>query len=281
MSEDFFYSIPWRAISPHPGAHASALQGGTDEFAGLVNLMANPQPRHIDVRASLQNPLGQWMVRSFRQRSSIQVQVIADLSGSMGYQGIRDKRETLARLTASIAWSSYREGDRFGFQAADAHLIERLILPCRLHKGGVPELFTQLLHYSPEGGGMMGLYDAAGRLGRSRSLVFLISDFHQPFNDLAELMRRLSRHDVVPVVIWDPAEFQALPEYGLVVIEDPETGEKRRLFMRPRLKEQFTARFEARKVELENIFAPYGRGPLFMTEGFSADRLTRYFLMGR
>lgn len=281
MTEDFFYSIPWRAISPHPGAHASALQGGTDEFAGLVNLMANPQPRHIDVRASLQNPLGQWMVRSFRQRSSIQVQVIADLSGSMGYQGIRDKRETMARLVASISWSSYREGDRFGFQAADAQLVETLTRPCRIYKGGVPEIFTQILDHPRRGSGMTGLFDAAGRLGRTRSLVFLISDFHQPLEDLAELMRRLSRHDVVPVVIWDPAEFEKLPEYGLVVIEDPETGGKRRLFMRPRLKEEFMARFETRKVDLEDLFAPYGRGPLFLTEGFSADRLTRYFLMGR
>jgi uncharacterized protein (DUF58 family) len=280
LTQDFFYSIPWRAISPHPGAHASALQGGTDEFAGLVNLMANPQPRHIDVRASLQNPLGQWMVRSFRQRSSIPVQVIADLSGSMGFKGLRDKREIVARLVTAIAWSAYREGDRFGFQAADAHLIDALTLPCRIYKGGVPELFTQILHYPRQGEGMQGLYDAAGRLGRTRSLVFVISDFHQPLSDLAELMRRLSRHDVVPVVIWDPAEFEALPEYGLVVVEDPETGKKRRLFMRPHLKEQFMARFEARKVELENLFSPYGRGPLFMTGDFSPDRLTRYFLIG-
>jgi uncharacterized protein (DUF58 family) len=281
LSEDFFYRISWRAISPHPGAHASAFQGGTDEFAGVVNLMANPQPRHIDVRASLQNPLGQWMVRSFRQRSSIQVQVIADLSGSMSYQGLRDKRETLARVVRSIAWSAYREGDRFGFQAADANLIEALTLPCRIYKGGVPELFTQLLHHSRQGGGMSGLHAAAGRLGRSRSLVFLISDFHQPLEDLAELMRRLTRHDVVPVVIWDRAEFEALPDLGLVVIEDPETSLKRRLFMRPRLKEQFMARFEARKRALEDLFSPYGRGPLFMTEDYSPDDLTRYFLMGR
>ncbi len=281
MTEDFFYSIPWRAISAHPGAHASALQGGTDEFAGLVSLMANPQPRHIDVRASLRNPLGQWMVRSFRQRSSIQVQVIADLSGSMGYLGLRDKRETVARLVASIAWSAYREGDRFGFQAADAHLIEGLSLPCRIYKGGVPELFTKIRHHPRQGGGVAGLVDAASRLGRSRSLVFLISDFHQPLSDLAALMRQLSRHDVVPVVIWDPSEFAALPDYGLVVIEDPETGRRRRLFMRPSLKEQFMARFEARKSELEDLFSPYGRGPLLMTEDFSPDRLTRYFMMGR
>ena len=281
MSEDFFYSIPWRAVSPHPGAHASRLQGGTDEFAGLVSLMANPQPRHIDVRASLQNPLGQWMVRSFRQRSSIQVQVIADLSGSMGYRGVREKPETMARLVASIAWSAYREGDRFGFHAADATLIEELTMPCRIYKGGVPELFTKILHHPRQGGGMKGLWDAAGRLGRTRSLVFLISDFHQPLEDLAELMRRLSRHDVVPVVIWDRAEYEALPDYGLVVVEDPELGVRRRLFMRPRLKEQFMARFEARKGALEDLFSPYGRGPLFLSDEFSPDCLTRYFLMGR
>lgn len=209
------------------------------------------------------------------------MQVIADLSGSMGYQGVCDKRNTVARLVASIAWSAYREGDRFGFQAADAQLIEALSLPCRIYKGGVPELFTQIRHHPRQGGGMEGLFDAVGRLGRSRSLVFLISDFHQPLADLAELMRRLSRHDVVPVVIWDQAEFRALPAYGLVVIEDPETGRRRRLFMRPSLKEQFMARFDARKAELEDLFSPYGRGPLLMTEDFSPDRMTRYFMMGR
>ena len=86
---------------------------------------------------------------------------------------------------------------------------------------------------------------------------------------------------MVPIVVWDQAEFDSLPSYGLVVIEDPETGMKRRLFMRPSLKHQFMARYEARKTELEDLFSPYGRAPLFLMEDLSADRLTRYFLMGR
>jgi uncharacterized protein (DUF58 family) len=281
LSEDFFYTIPWRASSPHPGAHASALNGGTDEFAGLVNLMANPQPRHIDVRASIQNPLGQWMVRSFRQRSSIQVQVIADLSGSMSYHGKTEKRETLAQLVASIAWSAYREGDRFGFFAAGSELIESLSLPCRLYKGGVPDLLPRLRTHACAGQGMKGLLEAVGRLGRTRSLVFLLSDFHQPKNELAELATRLTRHDVVPIVIWDKAEYEALPEYGLVVVEDPETGVRRRLLMRPSLREAFALRFANRRRELEELFQPLGRSPLFLSEPYKADILTRYFLMGQ
>jgi uncharacterized protein (DUF58 family) len=281
LIDDFFYTIPWRASSPHPGAHASALNGGADEFSGLVNLMANPQPKHIDVRASIQNPLGQWMVRSFRQRSSIQVQVIADLSGSMRYTGCLDKAETVSRLVQSIAWSAYREGDRFGFQAADQELIESLSLPCRLYKGGVPELYTRLRYHPRKGQGVKGLLDAASRLGRARSLVFFISDFHQTSDQLRALMQAMSRHDVVPIVIWDRAEFEAMPTYGLVVVEDPETGEKRRLFMRPWLREQFQRRFQERRDELRDLFAPQGRTPLFLTEEFSPDQLTRYFLMSR
>jgi uncharacterized protein (DUF58 family) len=280
LSDDFFYSIPWRATSPHPGVHSGVLNGGTDEFAGLVPLMSNPQPKHIDVRASIQNPLGQWMVRSFRQRSSIQVQVIADLSASMDYQGMADKRETVAHLVRSIAWSTYREADRFSFLAADDALIESLTIPSRLYKGGLPELFTRLLYHPRQGTGIAGLLAAAARLGRTKSLVFLISDFHQPLNDLAELMRTLSRHDVVPVVIWDKAEFEALPDYGFVVVVDPETRQKRRLFMRPWLREQFERQFEERREALRDLFAPHGRSPLFLTEPYQPDQLTHYFLMG-
>ena len=267
-------------MSPNPGVHASLLSGGTDEFSGLVSLIANPQPRHIDVRASIQNPLGQWMVRSFRQRSSISVQVIADLSGSMSYRGETDKKKTLARLVASIAHSAYREGDRFGFLGAGSELIASLTLPCRVYKGGVPELFSRLQQYECKGHGTKGLQDAADQLGRTRSLVFLISDFHHTIEDLNVLARKLSRHDVVPVVIWDRTEFETLPDFGLVVLEDPETGERRRLFMRPTLKQAFLERFATRRRELDEVFQPLGRSPLFLTGRFSGDELTRYFLMG-
>lgn len=280
MSLDFLYPLPWRAHGAHPGSHASVHRGGVDEFSGLDRLLANPQPRHIDIRASLKDPLEHWWVRSFRQRTSISVEVIADLSASMGAGFGADKRETLRSLVEMVAWSAYRQGDLFGFHAASGRLIEALSLPRRFYKGGVPEFCTKLRYHQPEGSGINGLIEACGRLGRTRSLVFLVSDFHFPNEEIGRMLMHLARHDVVPVVLWDPAECEALPDYGLMVLSDPETGEKRRLWMRPGLREAFKQGFSKRRLELERLLGQRGRAPLFLNAHFVADDLTRYFLMG-
>ncbi len=280
MIEEFHYAIPWRATSPHPGAHASSLPGGSEEFTGLLPFTASPNPRHLDLRASLSDPFGQLSVRNFRQRSHIPVVVIADLSASMGFRGVSDKAETLARFTASAAWSAYRHGDRFGFLAGDDHFREELTIPLRLHKGGVPGLYDRLRAAPRTGAGMMGLMAAAERLGRPRALVFLVSDFHFPLDRLDDLLATLTRHDVVPVVLWDSAEYARLPAWGLVLIEDPETGAKRRLFMRPELRARFRERFAQRRDGLAQVFRQQGRSPFFMIDRFDADALTQYFVSG-
>ena len=280
MIEEFHYTIPWRASSPHPGAHASSQLGGGDEFAGLVPFASSPNPRNLDIRASLSDPFGQLAVRTFRQRSNIPVAVLADVSASMGFVGTGAKLERVARFAASAAWSAYRHGDRFGFIAGDETVREELFVPMRLYKGGIPELYDRVRQFDPRGRDAGGLQAAAQRLGKQRTLVFLVSDFHLPIEDIETLLGSLARHDVVPIVVWDSAEYERLPPWGLVLIEDPETGERRRLFMRPRLKQQFHDRFDERRDELAECFRRRGRSPFFLADRFDAEALTRYFLSG-
>ena len=280
MIEEFHYTIPWRASSPHPGAHASSQLGGGDEFAGLVPFASSPNPRNLDIRASLSDPFGQLAVRTFRQRSNIPVAVLADVSASMGFVGTGAKLERVARFAASAAWSAYRHGDRFGFIAADEAVREEAFIPVRLYKGGIPDLYDRVRHFDSAGRSACGLQAAAQRLGRQSTLVFLVSDFHLPLEDIEALLASLARHDVVPIVVWDSAEYERLPDWGLVLVEDPETGERRRLFMRPRLKEQFRQTFEARRDELAECFRRRGRSPFFLGDRFDAEALTRYFLSG-
>jgi uncharacterized protein (DUF58 family) len=76
---------------------------------------------------------------------------------------------------------------------------------------------------------------------KRRSLVFVVSDFiSQPGWDQA-LARLARRHDVVAVRLFDPMEM-ALPDVGLVTIEDAETGEQ--LFV-DAADPAFRARYEA------------------------------------
>jgi uncharacterized protein (DUF58 family) len=280
LISEFHYSVSWRAPGAHPGAHRSAQSGGCYEFAGHVPFTARPDPRHLDLRASLTDPFGQLLVRSFRQRSAIPVFVVADLSASLGFRGTASKRDTLAAFTAAAAYSAYRSGDPFGFVACDQAIRWDLLLPPRFHKGAAPELYERLSALTPAGRSAEGLHQAAAHLGRSRALVFLVSDFHFPPERVEALLSSLIRHDVVPVVLWDRAEYERLPAFGLVYVEDPETGERRRLFMRPSLREKFRAAFAARREALVRLCAQRGREPFFMVDGFDADDLTRYFYSG-
>ena len=71
-----------------------------------------------------------------------------------------------------------------------------------------------------------GRHAATGRsTARRRSLIFVISDFIGDVDWEPALGRLGHRHEVVAVRVVDPIEVD-LPDLGLVLIEDAETGEQ-------------------------------------------------------
>jgi len=274
MTAEFHYRIPWRSHSSIPGHHLSTQTGGGFEFHGHAPLMSDPRPRNVDVHASLLDPFGQYVVRTFRQRSAIPVQIVADLSASMDFHR---KMEILTAFACAAAYSAYRSGDSFGFIGCDEDVRWDLYLPQRWYKGGIGEFAETLRAFRPKRRCAAALPNAAEHLRRHRSLLFLVSDFHFPLADVEALMDALDRHDVVPVVLWDRREYENLPERGFVRLADPESGAERTLFMRPELRQAFAENFARRRAELVHLCMRYGRQPFFMENGFESDPLTRYF----
>lgn len=274
MTDEFHYRVQRRAHGEHAGRHAGAQGSGGFEFHGLVPFMAHPDPRHLDVRATLADPYQMPVVKHFRQRVAIPVVVLADLSASMGFDS---KMRLLADFAASAAYSAYRTGDPFGFFGCDTAVRPEWVVPLRWHKSLAEELVERLLAFRPQAANAGGLLEAAVQLGKRRALVFLISDFHFPLNDLEALLEALSPHDVVPVVLWDSAEYERLPTWGFAELTDPETGEQRRLFLRPALKERIRETFAARRETLARLCSRFGREPFFLVDRFDPDALTRYF----
>jgi uncharacterized protein (DUF58 family) len=60
---------------------------------------------------------------------------------------------------------------------------------------------------------------------KSRSLVFLISDFISEPGWEGPLNLLNQRHEVLAIRLWDPREIE-LPDIGPVIMEDAETGEQ-------------------------------------------------------
>jgi hypothetical protein len=69
------------------------------------------------------------------------------------------------------------------------------------------------------------MLDAVAKLARRRALIVVISDFIGDGDWGRSLLRLVPRHEVVALRVIDAADDE-LPNVGLVVVEDAETGEQ-------------------------------------------------------
>ncbi len=274
--KEFHYRVAWHSASHYPGAHAGSSAGEGFEFQRHLNLIDYPNPRHLDLHASAQDPFGQFLVRRFKQRGRIPVQVIADLSASMGFKAKRHKLNTLIEFLKSVAWSSSRTGDPFAFHACSDEIYWQYHLPLKWYKRPPDQLWDQLNNISLKGSAK-ALDDIAGYLGTRPSLVFLISDFHFELERLQQILENMIRHDVIPIVIWDEYEQLNVKNGCYFTLEDAENGITRTLLMRDSLRDQIALTFQQHKDNITNLCQQYGRRPFFIEQRFEADAMTSYF----
>jgi uncharacterized protein (DUF58 family) len=253
------YRLNWRSSAFRPGAHGGRQLGAGGAFRGFAPLMDYPDPRRIDVRATLRDPFGTLHVRRFEQRSNAAVYVLADISASMRFQGHVRKMRLLATLSAALAISARQYGDAFGFIGCDETVREELFFPATTKRGLEVEIARRLMAFAPEGRSAIGLLEAARQLGGKRKLIFLISDFHMPLADVEAVLEALARHDIVPVMLRDGAETADMPRWGLAELSDLETGAKRLALMRPALYERWQQEARERDAALEQLCARLAR----------------------
>lgn len=275
--KEFGYHIHWRSRSRRPGRHRSNQRGMGMEFRGHTTLLAYPDPRRIDIRQTIRDPLEQVYVRIFNQKSATPVFVLCDLSGSMQYGSAQRKLDIAADIAQSAAQSATHNGDPVGLIGFDDEVREDWICTLSARPHGMIEMAENLRQYRPGEVGSSGLIDTINTLPRERSLIFLVSDFHMPIQDLEAALILMLRHHIVPVVLWDRSEYADLPEFGIASLTDPETGAKRTLFLRKDYRARILQSFATRKKAIEDLFLRFDMQPFFIENQFDADLLTDYF----
>ena len=275
--KEFSYHISWRSRGRHSGSHSSTQRGMGMEFRGHTTLLSYPDPRRIDIRQTIRDPLEQVYVRIFNQKSATPVFAIADLSGSMNFGGKQSKVVLTSKIASAIAMSATHNSDPFGFIGFDDVVREDWLCTQSFRAHQALELTAALKNFEPEQVGSAGLNDVNRFLPRERSLIFLISDFHMPINELEDSLSLMMQHHVVPIVLWDSSEYKNLPEFGITSVTDCETGEKRTLFLRKDMRANIVASFEARRAEIQALFMKFDMAPFFVEGDFDADALTEYF----
>lgn len=272
------YRVRWKTGGIRPGAFRGTQSGAGERFRSSIPLHARADPRRVDVRASLRDPLGGIWVRDFEQNSALKILVLADVSASMGFVGRHDKIDQLRRISIALARSAWRNGDAFGFHAANETPQTSLTLPARLNRGAAEWLDRRLTRYTPRGASARGLLQSTAQLPHRRALVFLVSDFHWPRGDLVQILRGLAHHAVVPVVLWDPAEADTVHRHGIATLKDLESGDRRFVWLRPGLVDALRERRDRHGEMLRHACARAGCAPFFVRDRFDPLELSRYFL---
>lgn len=270
---DILYRPRGRFRSKDGGAHASSEVGGFGVFRDQTSFLRYPDARRIDLRATLRDPFGETYVRRFERRSAIDVYAFVDLSASMGFVGVVDRFAVACDLCASLAFSSTRMGDRFGLIAGAGHSRESAFLPATRSPSAALRAVARLRGERPAGASAESLRLAATRLGEGRKLVLLISDFRWPERFVQEVFEALARHDVVPVVLVDSIELDP-PRWGLLELQDSETGRRRMVVMRPALKKRWIDAEAARREKLRRLAARCARAPVFIEDRFDPRSLS-------
>jgi uncharacterized protein (DUF58 family) len=242
-----------------------------------MRLYDRPDPRRLDLRASLRNIQQEWLVRVNRQQASIAVHAVVDVSTSMSFGSARSKLQVAADFVEALGQSAFRVGDSFGMLAFDSRERIDLYVPALVSRGMGETMAGMLRGTSCTGGNAGGLTDAIQSLAGRKGLVFLVSDFHWPLEGMTTALDALVHSFVVPVVVWDPAEVQPPSSEGLALLRDVESGSQRTLWMRPKMRELWRESTAARTKEIAQYFAGRGMRPFHITGEFDSEAMSKYF----
>ncbi|RLC26558.1 MAG: DUF58 domain-containing protein [Deltaproteobacteria bacterium] len=204
------------------GQYESAFKGRGMEFAEVREYQPGDDIRTIDWNVSAR--FGRPFVKVFHEERELTVILVLDLSGSQQF-GTRKrfKREVLAEVAGMLAFMAIRTNDKVGAVLFSSR-VEKYIPP---KKGAahVWRLIKEIFTFEPSD--LTTCLDAAlgyvNRVVKRHAIVFLISDcMDTGFETSLALTAR--KHDLTVIRLSDPAE-EVLPDAGLVVLSDPETGE--------------------------------------------------------
>ena len=241
------------------GDYRSLFMGGGIDFAELREYQPPDDIRHIDWNVTAR--MGMPYVRQYLEDREITAWFLLDLSPSMVFGALeRRKDSVMVDFVGVLARLLTRNGNRVGAILYDNN-VEFAIPP----RGGRPQVLRlindiQRQQSSPDGAmtNLADLLESAYNSIKRRSLIFLVSDFIC-LPGWERAMDRLNRkHDLLAVRLWDPREAD-LPDVGVVLVEDSETGAQLSVDTSDRgFRKRFHDAARRREVELSGTFKRAG-----------------------
>ncbi|MEW5865088.1 MAG: DUF58 domain-containing protein [Pseudomonadota bacterium] len=207
------------------GDYRTLFRGFGLDLADLREYQYHDDVRRIDwnVTARLQTPY----VREYHEDREVTAWFLLDVSPSMDFGSAARKRAVLEDFVAVLARLLTRHGNRVGALFYGERLDT--VIPARGGRRQVLEILYRLQSRPARersaptdlGAFLRASFNALKR----RALVFLVSDFISAPGWERPLAQLAVRHEVLAVRLYDALEME-IPDVGLVLIQDAETGEQ-------------------------------------------------------
>lgn len=259
------------------GDYRTLFRGFGLDLADIREYQYGDDVRHMDwnVTARLQQPY----VREYHEDREVTAWFLLDLSRSIDF-GSQVKKSSISQdFVAVLARLLTGHGNRVGAMLYGADV--EAVIPARNGRRHVLHLLHSMdaRRETPEGRAtdLEAFLKAAIRTLRRRSLVFIVSDFISDTGWQRPLLQLAQRHEVIAVRLHDPLEAE-LPDLGLLVFQDAETGEQ--VFVDTHdagFRKRFSEASLTRESELRAAFAQAGIDALELsTDADVVDTVIRF-----
>ena len=260
------------------GDYRTLFRGFGLDLADLREYQYGDDVRHIDwnVTARLQTPY----VREYHEDREVTAWFLLDLSPSVDFgSGQVRKRTVAADFVAVLARILTRHGNKVGalFYGEDVDTM----IPARSGRRHVLRILHSMLERpAPKRNqptDLGALLTGAAHLMKRRSMVFVVSDFISVPGWQERLGQLAQRHEIVAVRLHDPLE-SSLPDIGMLVVQDSETGEQVFVDTNDRgFRKRFAAAAQAREQGLRAAFRDAGIDALELsTDDDLIDAIRRF-----
>ena len=210
------------------GEYHSVFKGQGITFNEVREYQAGDEVRTIDWNVTAR--MGQAYIKKYVEERERVMMLVVDMSASTAFGSVAEtKAEIAAELAALLAFSAIKNNDKVGL-ICFTDSVEHYVAP-RKGKRHVLRVVRDILQWHERGtvgtaGKMTNIAEAlafTARVLKPHGVVFLISDFQDTgYEQQLRLIGK--RHSLIAMTLQDRREM-ALPNVGLIELQDAETGE--------------------------------------------------------
>jgi uncharacterized protein (DUF58 family) len=260
------------------GEYRTLFRGHGIDLADIREYEPGDDVRYIDwnVSARMDTPY----VRQYLEDREVTAHFLLDLSPSVDFGTVNTlKRDQLVDFVALLSRLLTRHGNKIG-AVLYAGKVERTI-PAATGRNQILRLLNDVMNLprlqSAPYTSVSDLIEHALRTIKRRSVVFLVSDFFTAPGWERPLGMLARKHEVIAVRLEDPRE-RELPDIGMVVMNDAETGESVHVDTHDaKFRKRFEAVVREREAQLQTAFTRCGVDVLLLsTEEDLAGAVLRF-----